>query len=565
MSIATKFALEAAAYLNKEEWFLGIVEKFKPVLAARPLDRQRIISENKIVEAIKEETGVTLRFTFSNSPMVNVGIAIPDYSANHVFKTKLTKLAARESRWLFERGNVEHIFGKVDRNTGKISGTLSEYPRVCIITEGAISKLEPEELVAVIIGHEIGHIFSYMENLNRTVAANIILEASVKDLKGTNPINVNYSIVANLQDRLKIKFKEDIKALSQERDTEKLRTIVITETIREIYGNRYESSLYDHTTFEAASDQFASRMGLGIYLARAINKMELSGNRLISKRAQSYALLAATTAAIIFKPLIGAWYLGTQFALMGLSLLDSNFHPELNNYDNPMDRLSRLRLDMIGRLKADKSGGDPATVALVKDIDEIEHMVKQHKEGFSVFLSLANLIWLPFRRKKDLKEREQYLEKLANNDLYVSAFKLRQVGKESFEDIAANADYVSPIDILACDRSYRQKITMLVEQSQRAEKEMLVSEKNFAKLEILKDLVITKCSQDDYDDGVQLLYLRFGDDWLSLRIELRYEDSTVHEGWRDFVENNDVSPSAKAYLANCLSREVLKLSGELLK
>ena len=117
------------------------------------------------------------------------------------------------------------------------------------------------------------------------------------------------------------------------------------------------------------------------------------------------------------------------FFLFGLisymtALVQGAFSDALSSYDTPRDRLKRIRTEMIGRLKK-QDLSDAARKELLKTFDSLDELLKQNDHHYNANETLGKLIYDRldnlFIRQKDAKKRQQALEDLLNNELYVSA------------------------------------------------------------------------------------------------------------------------------------------------
>ena len=106
------------------------------------------------------------------------------------------------------------------------------------------------------------------------------------------------------------------------------------------------------------------------------------------------------------------------------ALVRGAFNDALSSYDTPRDRLKRIRTEMIGRLKK-QDLSDAVRKELVKTFDSLDELLKQNDQHYNANETLGKLIYdrldSLFIRQKDAKKRQQALEDLLNNELYVSA------------------------------------------------------------------------------------------------------------------------------------------------
>ena len=112
-------------------------------------------------------------------------------------------------------------------------------------------------------------------------------------------------------------------------------------------------------------------------------------------------------------------YILTMITIGHTNLSDGTYDTELNRY-------LRIREDMVSMLKDKKI--DTAIGARIRaDIKQIDNILKDYNEYKSVVASVLDYI-IPSRRRIGIQtEYYRELEKLGNNDLFVSAYDLKQL------------------------------------------------------------------------------------------------------------------------------------------
>ena len=136
-------------------------------------------------------------------------------------------------------------------------------------------------------------------------------------------------------------------------------------------------------------------------------------------------ILLNVAGAIVFLAALGILALGMWFTAIVTGLLIVGCNPHASVYDNPEERLQRIRNEMVGALKEAVSPEQRASVS--HDIALLDNIMKDFEDK----PSWHELIWnhlLPNGRKtKANMSLQQDLEKLMNNDLFVAAARLEQV------------------------------------------------------------------------------------------------------------------------------------------
>lgn len=94
-------------------------------------------------------------------------------------------------------------------------------------------------------------------------------------------------------------------------------------------------------------------------------------------------------------------------------------------YGNVSDRITRMRHEAIGRLKKDPKNKDNAE--LIKSIDIALVHSNKIKEPFNLNKTIRDFIFSYARASRDLKKKEQLLESLLHNELFVQGGKFAQL------------------------------------------------------------------------------------------------------------------------------------------
>ena len=93
-------------------------------------------------------------------------------------------------------------------------------------------------------------------------------------------------------------------------------------------------------------------------------------------------------------------------------------------YDDPIQRVSRLKSDMVNALKNIKN--DKAfNERMLKEIAIIEDLVRDVKDRDDVIMWVWKNVFSKTRKQVSKADAIMELEKLSNNDLYLASAKLR--------------------------------------------------------------------------------------------------------------------------------------------
>lgn len=317
--------------------------------------------------------------------------------------------------------------GQIDINKGKVGGVFSKVPFEMYLGDDLLKsiKLTPSEVAAVIL-HEVGHAFTSLETLVHILTTNMAISSAIQSLNKTNDDNIRLEIVHDLETTLDSTIVDPLNAAYLSKNPVAFTTLVLRSMADKKVRSSANSETYDLRSFEFLADQFAARQGAGRDLAIALDKLH-------GKFDLNYRWRIGSTVFYIVdavKLALGALTLGITnvfifpvvFSIFYLTLAD----PEFNIYDNPVERLTRIKNDMVQSLKNKTLSADDQK-KLLGDIDVIDSIL----EGLKSHRSIANLLWISLtknRRNQHAQiELQKELEGLINNDLFIKAAKLQSI------------------------------------------------------------------------------------------------------------------------------------------
>lgn len=428
-----QYSQEAVDYQYETAFFYRLTKAIEKV---RELNSRELTSfaepVKEIGRVITDFLGIPVECRISPSKDFNAWVQLPDFNKNHPFFAMWQNWATSKDG-LKALGSKDYDIANVDRKTGKISGVYSKCHCPITFTKGILtsSKFTDEEIAAVAL-HEIGHIFSMFETMYKTAGANLAIASAMEDCIGVKDNNVRMKVVKGLKEKGVIEVSIDENTVAQ-LDDEKLPVVVITSAYKQIRQEK-DAVCYNRTAWEQSADQFAVRMGAGVHLATALNKI-VPANEAKRQFAVNSLARFAFQLLMFFGKMIAlkasSFGLLLLIILYELLLVDLPvvFEVAYNTYDKAKDRISRIRREQIGKLKVlDKDD------ELVKEtIEQIDEMKKIEDEQLNLYPSLQGhvfaFIYNAFTRQLTKKEQQQTIEKLMNNELFVQAAKFSLKGK----------------------------------------------------------------------------------------------------------------------------------------
>jgi hypothetical protein len=308
--------------------------------------------------------------------------------------------------------------GSVNMVTGKVTGVFSEVSNEVFLSTQLIvdEKFTVEEITAI-FAHELGHIWTQFLYMGRSVLASHVMtqiEAGYKLAESTEERVEMIKLAAN---RLGVEALEP-SAIAKYDDVSVTQTVILGEFQRDVCSAT-NTSWYDNNTWEALADQFVSRIGASVHLAKGVDKiMRMYGH-------PTYRTAGAHIAieSILFT-LVSVGTFGTLPIILAIAGLCGAQTTEL--YDNPKMRLERIGFDVVHQLKDRRL---PAEIRnrLLKEKIAIDKLVAEMKDNSSVFDALFNFFAHQQRKSMTRAAVIQQLERLANNDLFVASQKLNNL------------------------------------------------------------------------------------------------------------------------------------------
>lgn len=437
-------SLEAVSYQNHTKFFDALVSEIVRYRNEVPLKdmNEMSIAQYKFNDIIEKFTGMNSNFLLSSEMHENACVIPPQVDKNNRILHPL--MAFRQGNMSVAKalGVADKLSAEVDRDLGRVSGFFSTVDIPIWITKGLLVnqdrhgayKFTAEEVAAIIL-HEVGHAFSYIDSIARVYRRNIILESHLTEFcKPGQDRKQKIKLISYLKAEkiLGDTFKNDeIADLPNDKATA---VIIQGQSMHSLSKQDPNSLCYDSTSFEAAADQYAVRMGAGVHLASGLGKMyekQYLGiwNRFVRFISFTFhlinlawltcnALLTFGLTEIVMRWMsnyIPIWTI-TQYIERSLNIYFSS-------YDQPKDRLERIRREIIGYFKSGKIDKDVQK----RMLDQLDLITKQIKDsGIDNYDTSRVEYWMLrmfsfMRNNVSEKEKQQLREELINNSLYADA------------------------------------------------------------------------------------------------------------------------------------------------
>lgn len=416
---------EAMQYKLNSKLFPRLEEAVHQLRAVGNYDPSSV-AQSGIAKIVMEETGICIQMRVEQSTYVNAGVYVPDLDRNNPILNNYMR-GWRSNADLHKVINFNNgtFTGLVDKKNGRVAGDFSNMIVPVFVTTAMMRATErySDADVAAAIGHELGHLWSYYERLVDLLSMNYAASYVAERVLKTNSDVERINLITEYEKAMDVKLPEK-ETIATSDAGGVIYTHLVLETIkkrRDAEGNE----IYSYRGFEFSSDQFVTRHGGGLAVATVVAKINQDNPNSSTWSWPVHILLnvvsaVAFLAALGILALAGHWFIAI---ISGLLIVGSN--PNAAIYDEPEERLQRIRNEMVGSLKEATSPEQRASVS--HDIAMLDNILKDFKDK----RNWHELIWhylLPNGRKnKANMSLQQNLEKLMNNDLFVAAARLEQL------------------------------------------------------------------------------------------------------------------------------------------
>ena len=434
-----KASMEAIAYQGQSGLFRELTAAFQQCIDRDIKDQKEFMALN-MGEIVARHTGMAIQFKLDPQVGLINACAMPIIlDTNSPFMQALKSLGygAYVDSWTTTHEKilplVRSLRGSIDRGRSRVTGVFTKLPTDILMGSGLwlTLRLSAEEIAAICI-HEIGHVFTFFEALLQSTTTNITLASAKRDINKMPSKEERLQLVFEMADFMQAKLDNAEKLADPNTSPEVFYSIFLAAR-----GSAPRSSAgafqYDLRSSEVVADQFAARHGAGRAIATGLHKMNTAFDPLLTRPIWLHYLgevikvtlaVIGVVAATVSNPGMGLIVLSI-FALAAMGYMANPF-VEFKIYDDPKERLDRIRKDLIQSLKTVRFDAKQRAV-LVRDIEEIGELV----ESIHGARSLMNMLWIyvgPNRRAQFKQMRfEQELEKIVNNEIFVKAAKIQSL------------------------------------------------------------------------------------------------------------------------------------------
>lgn len=427
-----KVAAEAIKYQNRKkiDELASAVNAFRTTAAYSQVN----YNASNIPKVIFNLFGATVTFdngqSYGVEDYVFAGVVPPVIDVNTPIVDEARRLAGTDNTTFDDYSKLlkkNRIDGVIDNDSAKLGGDFSKLSSILIISKGLFASEEFTDLeIAAIIGHEIGHIFSYFNAIVYTAYANLIARAAANEIAGTDDSRVQASILKSLERATGVTI-------------ENFETGLDTKNKDVVYLRLYNQMLVERTNltgstsisernWERSADEFVTRLGGSEPLATGLYKIHEASPTLFREKGMvslstHIAIESAKASFMIMSPVIGPGAMVITMLGIALSYTSSDI------YDPIEERFTTIRNGLVGELrfieKANGANTDRIRKQILEDIASMDAILDNVKDKPTLLQIMFNF-FLPSRRKnKNATDFHKDIEFFLNNELVVSASKLK--------------------------------------------------------------------------------------------------------------------------------------------
>lgn len=422
------FAIESIKYQGTEflDSIAECIDELRSATYSKLKDKELYLSKpiKDIEKLINKHTNLSVTINRCNW---GAGAYIPRINKNNVlldtdYRLTLDILNISLEEDLIkasEKVSKSEIKGKVDLNSGKVSGIFSKLElRIAISKDLLLNSKKYSSLeVSSAIIHEVGHLFTHIEYSSRMISTNQILALVTKTVDNKISRASKEIIYTNIENKLPL-IKDQLDTLLKSEDVSVSSIIVLNGIVEQTKSELGGINVYDSVSSEQLADQFANMHGCGKHLITALEKVTNDKFLTIPIFTTILAIPVILSAPVLALSTFSA------YVVLLISTMDGK-----NVYDNIYSRYTRIKHSNIQIIK-DKDTDDNERKYLLEQNEYIDTVLEKYNDNKSIIQYLAYWTKPGYRKAKDYEDLQKGLEKLANNDLFGQATKLKHLNKE---------------------------------------------------------------------------------------------------------------------------------------
>lgn len=413
-----------------------------------PNEREEILKEAE--GYIFRRTGLRINIIIDPRNIENAYASIPPLTKDHPLWNDAYRSRLRDIP-IVDISEEKIMDGTIDLKNSRVSGYFSKVEVKIVMFSGFLSsRYIVEEFTAVFL-HELGHVFTFFEMVGKLAVTNMVLQETANTFSKNNDKVIRIRLLTDIEKRFGHKF-ESKDELAETGNTEAAVMIVnaaAMDWVRSELGYKY----YDGRAAEFMADQFATRHGAGRHLITGLDKAHrgpyggkgeyMTTSKVVTSNLISFlsamvtvgfsfagGALKITSIGLSLNPItiLGNLIFSICFRTVLLMVVNAGDESKRRyHYDGPEARYKAIRRELVTALK-DPSVDKQFAIEQLKSIEIIDEYVANLGKIGKVTDQLAGFMYDYLNGSyKELKFQRQY-EELANNELFVRAAQLKNIG-----------------------------------------------------------------------------------------------------------------------------------------
>jgi len=425
-AFSSDLTLQNLRYQPNRDFFIALTACFKTmkemVSKKSSVNEDALSVGSNIEKVVFDYTGMQIDFKSSEMYGYNAYVIPADLDKNNVL------LAGRNPEWWatskeakkhLKKADEQPVIGVVNTSTGKVSGVYSQVTAEVFIAKQILAdeRFTPE-LCAAIFAHELGHNFTYFLYMGRVLTASHVMAQLSSAFKEIDSEQERAEFILAAAKKLDVEV--DVSGLAKYDDVSITQTVLITQYQRQVCSAT-NTEFHDERTWEALADQYVSRLGAPVELAKGLDLiMRMYGD---PSYRTTFKHIMLETVAVTAVTLLTAGILPLLLIIVGVT---GGRSTEL--YDSTPKRFERIRLDIVQQLKQKKLPAELRERLLneLKDMDKLMSAVTERQHAFDAMFEFFSS---NTRRGRARAGVIQDLEKLANNELFAFHHRFNQLNK----------------------------------------------------------------------------------------------------------------------------------------
>lgn len=376
----------------------------------------RDVADSDLTDTILKLTGLNVKIEYNvKVPWAAYVTTPPTLDKNNpLLPSKVAEAITNNDLYEQIRNSGKVLEGTIDLKKGKVGGVFSKIESTIVLGKNLLSGkvLTPGEKTSIIL-HELGHLFVYYEYLSSTVKTISLLKAIGSEAYSSAPTKERIKILHEIDKAAGIDIPDKETTAGGSQETTSL--VVVRECINQ-KRSEMNCDYYDRRSYEYLADQYAARHGAAVELASALNKLNKATRSIHSRGNVKHFFIEVIS--FIYYAFGGS--LGSIFFIQMLLL----YAASENRYDDPVERTTRLREQLIAQLQ-DKTLSDEVRASILNDIKTMDKLLPTIRSR----KSFVELFWdkvIPLgRRNASVMSLQRDLEQLAHNELYYKSAQLK--------------------------------------------------------------------------------------------------------------------------------------------